>query len=147
MNATELLQPYETDEDLKGVLERKFGVKEVICVQTPFITAVSDFGKKQRPYLDDSAQIAGADVCCIPADANTSLLLKALEKRNAVFVKGVGAICTGVNLSEAQAVGIVLEKNCMAAYLAHKTGNVPPLNPFSARKDRKGYVSHYSKLK
>ena len=140
-------QSYDIDEDLKGILERKFGAKEVICVQTPFIMAVSSFGKKQRPYLDDSAQIAGADVCCIPEDANTSQLLKALEKRNAVFIKGAGALCTGIDMSEAEAVGIVLEKNCMAAYLAHKTGKIPPLNPFSARKDRKGYVSHYSKLK
>lgn len=140
-------QPYEIDEALKDILERKFGVKEVICVQTPFIMAVSRFGKKQRPYLDDSAQIAGADICCIPSDANTSQLLKALEKRNAVFIKGVGAVCTGIDMSEAEAVGIVLEKNCMASYLAYKTGKVPPLNPFSARKDRKGYVSHYSKLK
>ena len=142
-----LPKPYDIDEDLKKILERKFGAKEVICVQTPFIMAVSSLGKKQRPYLDDSAQIAGADVCCIQKDANTSQLLKALEKRNAVFIKGVGALCTGVDMSEAQAVGIVLEKNCMAAYLAHKTGKIPTLNPFSARKDRKGYVSHYSKLK
>lgn len=142
-----LPQPYEIDEALKDVLERKYGVKEVICVQTPFIMAVSRFGKKQRPYLDDSAQIAGVDVCCIPEDANTSQLLKALEKRNAVFVKNIGAVCTGIDMSEAEAVGIVLEKACMASYLAYKTGKVPPLNPFSARKDRKGYVSHYSKLK
>lgn len=147
LNVTELPKPYEIDEDLKGILERKFGVKEAICVQTPFIMEISQLGKKQHPYLDDSAQIAGADVCCIPEDANTSRLLKALEKRNAVFIKGVGALCTGIDLSEAEAVGIVLEKNCMAAYLACKTGNVKPLNPFSARKDRKGYVSHYSKLK
>lgn len=143
----DLPQPYEIDEALKDILNRQNGVKEVICVQTPFILAVSRLGKKERPYLDDSAQIAGVDVRCIPADANTSQLLTALEKRNAVFIKGVGAVCTGIDESEAEAVGIVLEKACMASYLAHKTGKIPPLNPFSARKDRKGYVSHYSKLK
>lgn len=139
--------PYEIDESLKGILYRQSGVKEVVCVQTPFILAVSKFGKKQRPYLDDLAQIAGVDVRCISADANTSDLINALKSRNAVFIEGVGAVCTGIDESEADAVAIVLEKACMAAYLAEKTGNIRPINIFSAYTDRKGYVSHYSKLK
>lgn len=149
---TEIPAPYEIDDALKGILEKRDHVKAVNCVQTPFILAVSSLGKKQRPYLDDLAQIAGTDINCIKADANTSELLKALEKRNAVFIEGVGAICTGIDESEAQAVAIVLEKACMASYLAHKMqevkmGKIPPLPWFSAWKDRKGYVSHYSKLK
>ena len=149
---TEIPAPYEIDDALKGILEKRDHVTAVNCVQTPFILAVSSLGKKQRPYLDDLAQIAGTDINCIKADANTSELLKALEKRNAVFIEGVGAICTGIDESEAQAVAIVLEKACMASYLAHKMqeakmGKIPPLPWFSAWKDRKGYVSHYSKLK
>lgn len=143
----DLPAPYEIDEALEMVLYSQDGVKAAICVQTPFIMAVSKLGKTQRPYLDDLAQIAGTDIRCIPADANTSQLLKALKKRNAVLVEGVGAVCTGINESEAEAVGIVLEKACMASYLAHAEGKIPPLNPFAAYKDRKGYVSHYSKLK
>lgn len=144
--------PYEMDEALRGILEERDHVTAVNCVQTPFILAVSDLGKKQRPYLDDLAQIAGTDIACIKADANTSELLKALEKRNAVFIEGVGAICTGVDEGEAQAVGIVLEKACMASYLAHRMKEsqmrkIPPLPWFCAWKDRKGYISHYSKLK
>lgn len=149
---TEIPAPYEIDEALKDILYRQEKVTAVNCVQTPFILAVSSLGKKQRPYLDDLAQIAGTDICCIPADANTSELLKALEKRNAVFIEGVGAICTGIDESEAEAVAIVLEKACMAAYLAYKIsagkmGKISPLPRFCAWKDRKGYVSHYSKLK
>ena len=41
----------------------------------------------------------------------------------------------------------LLEKACVAAYLAHRVGNVPPLGKESAKKDREGYVNHYSKLK
>ena len=148
----EISESFEIDDALKGILEKRDRVTAVNCVQTPFILATSSLGKKQRPYLDDLAQIAGTDIACIKADANTSELLKALEKRNAVFIEGVGAICTGVDESEAQAVAIVLEKACMASYLAHKMeegkkGKIPPLPCFSAWKDRKGYVSHYSKLK
>ena len=149
---TDIPAPYEIDEALKDILYRQDNVTALNCVQTPFILAISSFGKKQRPYLDDLAQIAGMDICCIPADANTSELLKALEKRNAVFIEGVGALCTGTDESEAEAVAIVLEKACMASYLAHrisagKMGKIPPLSRFCAWKDRKGYVSHYSKLK
>lgn len=148
----ELPEPYEIDEALIDILKRRDQVNAVHCVQTPFILAVSRLGKKQRPYLDDLAQIAGTDIRCIPAEANTSQLLKALEKRNAVFIEGVGAVCTGMDESEAEAVGIVLEKACMASWLAHKMaaekkGKIPPLPCLSAWKDRKGYVSHYSKLK
>lgn len=148
----EATETYEIEDALKTILERKDGLKAVDLVQTPFILQISKLGKKQRPYLDDLAQIAGTDIRCIRKNANTSELLKALEKRNAVLIEGVGAICTGVDESEAQAVGMVLEKASMASYLAYKIrnskmGKVSPLPLFCARKDRKVYVSHYSKLK
>ena len=144
---TELPKPFEMDDALKDILCSRDKVSAVKCVQTPFILAVSSLGKKQRPYLDDLAQIAGTDIYCIPADAGTSQLLKALEGRNAVFMQGLGALCTGVDESEAEAVAIVLEKACMASYLAQKTRKIKPLNRICAWKDRKGYVSHYAKLK
>lgn len=168
----EILPPYEIGDALKDILYRRDKVKSVICVQTPFITAVSCIGKKQRPYLDDLAQIAGTDIRCIQAEANTSELLKALGKRNAVLIERAGALCTGADESEAQAVAMVLEKACMASYLAYQIsqrkktqgGNmservahdteiycsgekIAPLSRFCAWKDRKGYVSQYSKLK
>ncbi len=81
----------------------------------------------------------------MPTPAQT--LLDALSDRNAVLIKDIGALCTGFDESEAEAVAIVLEKACMAAYLAHQVGNIPPLSKESAKKDREGYVNHYSKLK
>lgn len=152
LDCAEEIETYEIDDALKGILKRKDGLEAVNLVQTPFILQISKLGKKQRPYLDDAAQIAGTDVRYIRKNANTSELLKALEKRNAVLIEGVGALCTGADESEAQAVGIVLEKASMASYLAYKMreskkGKVAPLPAFSAWKDRKVYISHYSKLK
>lgn len=145
--AADIPEPYAVEDALREILYRAYGTKEVIWMQTPFILKVSEMGKTQRPYLDDSAQIAGTSVRCILPEDDTSKLLRALKGRNAVFIKGVGALCTGIDKSEAEAVGIVLEKACMAAYLAYKTKKTAPLNPISAYKDRKGYVFHYSKLK
>ena len=159
--------------ELKILLENRDGIKAVALVQTPFIMKMSLLGKTMYPYLDDAAQIAGVDVKCIAIEDSyglnnatevvtdgkclvdslqdrkmvTEKSVDALQDRNAVFIKGLGAICTGFDESEAEAVGIVLEKACMAAYLAESVGDIAPLDAESAKLDREGYVNHYSKLK
>ena len=135
-----------TISGLKDLLKKRDGIASVLFVQTPFIMKISNLGKTMYPYLDDIAQIAGVDVKCVELQGKEKLA-EALQDRNAVFVKGMGAVCTGFDESEAQAVAIVLEKACMAAYLAECVGNVPPLDAESAKIDREGYVNHYSKLK
>ena len=151
---------------LQQQLQSRDGIRAICLAQTPYIVKMSNLGKTMEPYLDDAAQIAGVDVKCVDvcmgrtdfesvdvksADTRcttlTQTLLDALTDRNAVLIKGIGALCTGVDESEAEAVAIVLEKACMAAYLAECVGNVPPLGKESAKKDREGYVNHYSKLK
>ena len=152
--------------ELQQQLASRDGISSILLAQTPYIVKMSNLGNTMEPYLDDVAQIAGVDVKCVdlenceagqastdtktvegtmPTPAQT--LLEALTERNAVLIKGIGALCTGFDESEAEAVAIVLEKACMAAYLAHCVGNVPPLGKESAKKDREGYVNHYSKLK
>ncbi len=157
---------FEIPSDLRQQLQVRDGICSVLLVQTPYIVKMSNFGKTIEPYLDDAAQIAGVDVKCVDIcgrgtisesedgknkeshhTAPTQTLLESLKDRNAVLIKGIGALCTGFDESEAEAVGIVLEKNCMAAYLAHQVGEIPPLGKESAKKDREGYVNHYSKLK
>ena len=129
---------------LRQQLQSRDGIRAIRLAQTPYIVKMSNLGKTMEPYLDDAAQIAGVDVKCVDS---ADELLEALTDRNAVLIKGIGALCTGVDESEAEAVAIVLEKACMAAYLAECVGNVPPLGKESAKKDREGYVNHYSKLK
>lgn len=146
---------YDIPAELKSLLEKRDSVKAVSFVQTPFIKKMSELGKTMYPYLDDAAQIAGVDVKCVMVEKNNDVwtsgfiaeVAEALQDRNAVFVKGLGAICTGFDESEAEATGIVLEKACMAAYLAECVGDVAPLDEESAKLDREAYVNHYSKLK
>ena len=163
-------QTFIIPSELKEILDERDGIKSVMHTNTPFIMKMSNLGKTMYPYLDDMAQIAGVDVKCVSlaksenaydnstdisktgteniwTDALIAEVTEALQERNAVFVKGCGAICTGFDDSEAEAVAIVLEKACMAAYLAECVGNLPPLDAESARLDREGYVNHYSKLK
>jgi len=157
---------FKIPSELQQQLASRDGISSILFAQTPYIVKMSNLGNTMEPYLDDVAQIAGVDVQCVDLEnceagqASTDTknvegtmptllqtLFDALADRNAVFIKGIGAICTGFDESEAEAVEIVLEKACMAAYLAHCVGNVPPLGKESAKKDREGYVNHYSKLK
>ena len=130
--------------ELQQQLASRDGIRSILLANTPYIVKMSNLGKTMEPYLDDVAQIAGVDVKCVES---ADELLDALTERNAVLIKGIGALCTGFDESEAEAVAIVLEKACMAAYLAHCVGNIPPLSKESAKKDLEGYVNHYSKLK
>lgn len=149
--------------ELRQQLASRDGITSILLAQTPYIIKTSSLGNTMEPYLDDVAQIAGVDVKCVDlddcreeqaeagikstGDVLTQTLLETLSDRNAVLIKDIGALCTGFDESEAEAVAIVLEKACMAAYLAHQVGNIPPLSKESAKKDREGYVNHYSKLK
>lgn len=61
--------------------------------------------------------------------------------RNAVLVRGVGAVCIGKTESDAEAAAAVCSKNCAAACYAR---NVRPMNAFDARLQRYVYLTKYS---
>lgn len=118
----------------------------VIHVRTPYIMKMCEKGQTLYPYLDDMAQIGGVDIRCVEKNANNQKIRDALKGRNAILVKGNGALATGNTPAEATAVAAVLEKNCQAAYLAEKMG-VPPISKANALIDRTLYTRKYSKLK
>lgn len=62
--------------------------------------------------------------------------------RNAVLVRGVGAVCAGKTKSDAEAIGMIVSKNCAAACY---TKYAKPLGNIDARLQRYIYLSKYSK--
>ncbi len=62
--------------------------------------------------------------------------------RNAVLVKGVGAVCAGKTRSDAEAIAMIVSKNCAAACY---TKYARPLGSIDARLQRYIYLSKYSK--
>jgi L-fuculose-phosphate aldolase len=62
--------------------------------------------------------------------------------RNAVLVKGVGAVCAGKTKSDAEAIAMIVSKNCAAACYAKYAR---PLGSIDARLQRYIYLSKYSK--
>ena len=62
--------------------------------------------------------------------------------RNAVLVKGVGAVCAGKTDADAEAIASIVSKNCAAAcYVRH----AKPMSPLDARLQRYIYLTKYSK--
>ena len=133
----------ELDEGLRSLP----GVGAVTNSTKPYTLAVSKMGKTMPPYLDDLAQIAGTEIKCLIPTAQLQEMTAAFRNNNAVFLQGLGALCIGCDEPEAEAVSMVLEKACLAAYLSYRLGGVKPLSKYHAAKDRKGYVNNYSKLK
>ena len=97
------------------------------------------------PYLDDLAQIAGADVLCVPAEPRR--VEKALRGRNAVLLRGAGALCAGSTGSDVEAVKALLRKGCAAMLYAGEIGGCRPLGPVDARVQRGIYTRSYSRKK
>lgn len=131
---------------------------DAVCVDgfmafshAPFTVSASSLAVPELfPYIDDQAQIAGVSLRILPEDADAAAIQKGLEDRNAVLIRGKGAICTGRSRDDIDAIVMVLEKGCRAALLARVTGitkEVPPLRSEHAAIDRSNYVNNYSKLK
>lgn len=118
----------------------------MLQVKTPYIMEMSRRGKSVNAYLDDMAMISGYSTECIEDIRNEKAFTKALYKHNAVLVKNKGAICVAPDKDEAEAVALVLEKNCFAANLALKKA-LKPVGRLSAEIERNVYISKYSKLK
>ena len=113
---------------------------------TPYIMEMSRRGRTVMPYLDDLAQIGGPSIRCIPEFPEPGAFRSACKGRNAVLIRNDGAICIADTPEEAEAVAIVLEKNCQAANLALKKG-LPPVDPVSTHLERTVYLQKYAKLK
>ena len=118
----------------------------ILHCREPEAAAISEDTQVLRPFLDDQAQIAGISQKCLDCTpAQAQKICRALRGRNAVFLKGMGALCTGISEDEAQSVGMVLTKACAAALYAESLRGRCYLNALDARLQRLVYVMKYSK--
>lgn len=136
---------------LHGAIYRNNDVSYIKHDTNPYVIALSRNGKTEYPYLEDFAQIAGVNVkneSYEETEQRTQnvAIAKALKGRNACFIKGQGAICTGNSEFDAGAVELVLEKEAHAALYAAVAGDAKVLNPIGCALERTVYVAKYSKL-
>ena len=64
-----------------------------------------------------------------------------------LVIEGCGALCTGMNESDATAVEYLLEKECATQLNARAYGGAKPLPYLDRAIMRRIYVNKYSKLK
>ncbi|MBQ8468979.1 MAG: hypothetical protein IJ547_00080, partial [Clostridia bacterium] len=118
--------------------------------QTPEAVALSKKGEPEKAYLDDFTQIAGTTVNNCnwdPTSYRTDAVEigKAASGRNAILIKGQGALCTGLNPYDTDAVKLVLEKEAIAAMYAQLVLGTSPLSTVDRFLQRLIYKMKYSK--
>ena len=120
--------------------------KALIHRNSESCSAVLKTEKKLPAILDDFAQMAGSDVKCISSD-NIPKIVKAMSKRNAVLVNGLGAVCYAEDESDASALLTLTEKNALTYMNALQYGKPPALSLIDRKLMRFVYQKKYSKKK
>jgi len=124
-----------------GIYSSRTDINNIIHSDDSFTVKVSSIVDEMKPYLDDFAQIVGISARC----ASGSCCIKALEGRHAVLVKGKGALCCGVNESDAAAVKMILDKNCKTLLAVSQFKSGEPIGRIDSMLMRKIYLKKYSK--
>lgn len=113
-------------------------------LDSPLIDLIMKTTSKLAPVLDDFAQMIGPDakICTTQAEA-----VKEINKRNCVFLKGVGAICCSASEDDCHALLTLVDKNGLAYLNAKTNGKVEALSFLDKKLMRYIYTKKYSKKK
>lgn len=119
-------------------------INAIVQSATPEIRAAADrCGKKLRPLLDDFAQIAGATVRKTKGDK----VVKALKGRSACFLEDQGVLCCGPDMYDANAIQMVVAKNCKSYLVSRAFGKPNYISKLDSVLMRFVYMQKYSKQK
>ncbi|MCR5181842.1 MAG: class II aldolase/adducin family protein [Clostridia bacterium] len=144
------IKPYNLKNNTlyKGSFGGKDFETHVIQVKTPFVMEMSLRGKDLPIFIEDMAQMVGSVIRCKDVMGRKKFIIprSARGKRSATLVKGEGAFVTAPDREEAEALAILLEKQCQAADLGLKKG-IRPLSSGQAALEHYIYVNKYSKQK
>ena len=113
-----------------------------ILVQDKMIAECTLAGVTVQPYLDDFAQMVGPDMKVVKN--NKIDIMMGLVGRQAVLIKGVGALCVGKSQDDCEAAASIVSKNCGATCYVRKAH---PLQSVDAIMQRIIYLTKYSKKK
>ena len=116
----------------------------------PEILRAAARGITMKPLLDDMAQIVGTSLktaIWAPKDPIKSgaAILEALKGRHALLIKDCGALCCGETKKDAEAVQLIMEKECKASNMAELMGGGNKISPADCYVMRVNYLKNYSK--
>jgi len=142
----------QTMELHREVYRKRKDINSVIHSKDPEIVAVSNKNKTMKPLLDDFAQLIGVTVRGAEYDPGNTVksakkVVRKLRGRNAVLLKGNGALCAAGDKSDAEAVEMVLAKGARTQLSADMLGGAKVINPVEALLMRVVYKTKYSKQK
>lgn len=119
-------------------------------VATEPVLAWSMSGLALDAQLDDMAQMIGKQLTYVWAKDTFSLedkLVEALEKKNAVLVRGVGALVNGLDHDDTEALVALVDKACITKLHTYAAKKNPKLSPVDCALMYAVYQNKYSKLK
>lgn len=105
----------------------------------------ADRGEALRAQLDDMAQMLGPRVLCVEPAAED--VVPALKKRDAVFVRGVGAIVQAADPDDREALCLLTEKSALCALHTAGLGIKAHLSALDAALMHLIYQKKYAKRK
>ena len=136
-------------EELLTAVRKALPRAAVRAATTPYVVAAAGRGRTVVPYLDDFAQIIGPSLPVVTVGQggakDVRRIVRALGRRSAVLVPGLGCVCAAGRESDAQAVAMVAEKGCRAAVETGILGGGRRIARLEARFMRLIYLAKYSK--
>lgn len=132
---------------IASLLAISVGAQRIVLYHTsPAVLEISRRLTKLPSYLDDFAQIAGTKIPIVIIETDPARFSKIGGKCNALLIRDMGALCWATTRSDAEAVALILEKNCKAALLAQNAPQVKPLSWLDTHLMRFVYQKKYSKI-
>ncbi|MCI1674720.1 MAG: class II aldolase/adducin family protein [Ancrocorticia sp.] len=134
---------WASEAALHGAIYRENGdISCVLFADTPDVVALSRTRITMLPLLDDFAQIVGTKVRTV---FSVSEAAKALRRASAVLLAGQGALCCGANAEDAEAVRMIVQKNCQSYVWSSLFGQPQPIGLVDRELMRAIYLKKYSR--
>ena len=108
------------------------------------VVRFSRLGIPLRPLLDDFAQIVGIKIKSVENDPDK--IFAALNSVSAVLVKDIGAVCWGKDEKDAEAVSMIVRKNCKSYFASAAFGRPSYIRPWECVLMRRMYLKKYSQM-
>lgn len=94
----------------EAIYRRHPRIGYIAHTDSPDVLALCRAGIRMYPLLDDFAQIVGTSAATVPGTPDA--VAGALSHSNAVLLATGGALCCGATRDDAEAVRMIVEKNC-----------------------------------
>jgi len=115
----------------------------IIHTDAPDVMTISRANITLYPLVDDFAQIIGTKVKTVLL--NPVRIASALKNTSAVLISNSGALCCGASKGDAEAVQMIMHKNCKARICGTLFGTVKPISWIDSKLMRFVYLKKYSK--